>query len=234
MLHVMSHDHDGALVFQGKQQIFYFGRSDRVECGAGLVQQQNFRMDRQGPRNAQPLLLAARERIRRLVQLVLHLFPQRCALQAVFYGILQPTAKTIHLQPVAAFSKIDLGNGSTFEFGERSDPGGESGKDPEVRSTQDGSKIVDLTLATSETWNDRASGERKEKTEWHRVVVFNDRVADVAERFLKKGAKIYVEGSLQTRKWTDQQGQNATPGSGDRALQRSAYDAGYAVGRRGR
>src|SRR3978361_1955381 len=84
---------------------------------------------------------------------------------------------------------------------------GNLGKDPEIRSTQDGSKIVNLTLATSETWNDRASGERKEKTEWHRVVVFNDRVADVAERFLKKGAKIYVEGSLQTRKWTDQQGQ---------------------------
>src|SRR3984957_7146506 len=84
---------------------------------------------------------------------------------------------------------------------------GNLGKDPEVRNTQDGSKIVNLTLATSETWNDRASGERKEKTEWHRVVVFNDRVADVAERFLKKGAKIYVEGSLQTRKWTDQSGQ---------------------------
>jgi single-strand DNA-binding protein len=84
---------------------------------------------------------------------------------------------------------------------------GNLGKDPEVRNTQDGSKIVNLTLATSDTWNDRASGERKEKTEWHRVVVFNDRVADVAERFLKKGAKIYVEGSLQTRKWTDQQGQ---------------------------
>ena len=84
---------------------------------------------------------------------------------------------------------------------------GNLGKDPEVRSTQDGSKIVNLTLATSETWNDRASGERKEKTEWHRVVIFNDRVADVAERFLKKGAKIYVEGALQTRKWTDQQGQ---------------------------
>jgi single-strand DNA-binding protein len=83
---------------------------------------------------------------------------------------------------------------------------GNLGKDPEVRSTQDGSKIVNLTLATSETWNDRASGERKEKTEWHRVVVFNDRVADVAERFLKKGAKIYVEGALQTRKWTDQSG----------------------------
>jgi single-strand DNA-binding protein len=84
---------------------------------------------------------------------------------------------------------------------------GNLGKDPEVRTTQDGTKIVNLTLATSETWNDRASGERKERTEWHRVVIFNDRTADVAERFLKKGAKIYVEGSLQTRKWTDQQGQ---------------------------
>jgi single-strand DNA-binding protein len=84
---------------------------------------------------------------------------------------------------------------------------GNLGKDPEIRTTQDGSKIVNLTLATSETWNDRASGERKERTEWHRVVIFNDRTADVAERFLKKGAKIYVEGSLQTRKWTDQSGQ---------------------------
>jgi len=84
---------------------------------------------------------------------------------------------------------------------------GNLGKDPEVRNTQDGSKIVNLALATSETWNDKASGERKERTEWHRVVIFNDRVADVAERFLKKGAKVYVEGSLQTRKWTDQGGQ---------------------------
>lgn len=84
---------------------------------------------------------------------------------------------------------------------------GNLGKDPEVRNTQDGTKIVNLTLATSETWNDRASGERKERTEWHRVVIFNDRTADVAERFLKKGQKVYVEGSLQTRKWTDQQGQ---------------------------
>jgi single-strand DNA-binding protein len=84
---------------------------------------------------------------------------------------------------------------------------GNLGKDPVVRSTQDGSKIVNLTLATSETWNDRASGERKEKTEWHRVVIFNDRTADVAEKYLKKGAKVYVEGSLQTRKWTDQGGQ---------------------------
>ena len=84
---------------------------------------------------------------------------------------------------------------------------GNLGKDPEVRSTQDGTKIVNLALATSETWNDRATGERKEKTEWHRIVIFNDRIADVAERFLKKGAKIYVEGSLQSRKWTDQTGQ---------------------------
>lgn len=84
---------------------------------------------------------------------------------------------------------------------------GNLGKDPEVRNTQDGTKIVNLTLATSETWNDRASGERKERTEWHRVVIFNDRTADVAERFLKKGQKVYVEGSLQTRKWTDKDGQ---------------------------
>lgn len=84
---------------------------------------------------------------------------------------------------------------------------GNLGKDPEVRTTQDGSKIVNLTLATSETWNDRASGERKERTEWHRVVIFNDRIADVAERFLRKGRKVYVEGALQTRKWTDQGGQ---------------------------
>jgi single-strand DNA-binding protein len=84
---------------------------------------------------------------------------------------------------------------------------GNLGRDPEIRNTQDGSKIVNLALATSETWNDRQSGERKEKNEWHRVVIFNDRVADVAEKYLKKGAKIYVEGSLQTRKWTDQAGQ---------------------------
>jgi single-strand DNA-binding protein len=83
---------------------------------------------------------------------------------------------------------------------------GNLGKDPEVRTTQDGSKIVNLTLATSENWNDRQTGERKERTEWHRVVIFNDRIGDVAERFLKKGSKIYVEGALQTRKWTDQSG----------------------------
>jgi single-strand DNA-binding protein len=85
---------------------------------------------------------------------------------------------------------------------------GNVGKDPEIRTSQDGAKIVNLTLATSETWNDRASGERKEKTEWHRVVIFNDRVADVVEKYVKKGAKLYIEGSLQTRKWTDQSGQD--------------------------
>ena len=84
---------------------------------------------------------------------------------------------------------------------------GNIGKDPEIRSTQSGGKIANLTLATSETWNDKSSGERKEKTEWHRVVVFNDRLVDVVERFVKKGRKLYVEGSLQTRKWTDQSGQ---------------------------
>ena len=84
---------------------------------------------------------------------------------------------------------------------------GNLGKDPEVRTTQDGSKIVNLTLATSETWNDRASGERKERTEWHRVVIFNDKIGEVAEKYLRKGRKVYVEGALQTRKWTDQGGQ---------------------------
>ena len=83
---------------------------------------------------------------------------------------------------------------------------GNLGRDPEVRHGQDGSKIVTLNLATSENWKDRNSGERKEKTEWHRVVVFNDRIADVAERYLKKGSKVYIEGALQTRKWTDQSG----------------------------
>ncbi len=84
---------------------------------------------------------------------------------------------------------------------------GNVGKDPEIRSMQSGGKIANLTLATSESWNDKASGERKEKTEWHRVVVFNDRLVDVVERFVKKGRKLYVEGALQTRKWTDQSGQ---------------------------
>jgi single-strand DNA-binding protein len=85
---------------------------------------------------------------------------------------------------------------------------GNLGKDPEVRTTQSGSKIVNLTIATSESWSDRASGERKERTEWHRVVIFNERLADVAERFLRKGRKVYLEGALETRKWTDQSGQD--------------------------
>ena len=84
---------------------------------------------------------------------------------------------------------------------------GNVGKDPEVRSGQDGSKIVNFSLATSETWNDKGSGERKERTEWHRVVVFNDRIGDVVEKYVRKGTKVYVEGALQTRKWTDQSGQ---------------------------
>jgi single-strand DNA-binding protein len=84
---------------------------------------------------------------------------------------------------------------------------GNLGKDPEVRTTQAGAKIVNLTLATSENWTDRASGERKERTEWHRVVIFNDRIGEVAERYLRKGRKVYIEGALQTRKWTDQGGQ---------------------------
>src|SRR6202049_4078005 len=83
---------------------------------------------------------------------------------------------------------------------------GNLGKDPEVRNSQAGDKIVSFTLATSESWNDRASGESKERTEWHRVVVFNEQIANVAEKYLKKGAKVYIEGQLQTRKWTDQAG----------------------------
>ncbi len=84
---------------------------------------------------------------------------------------------------------------------------GNVGKDPEVRNSQDGAKIVNFSLATSETWNDRASGERKERTEWHRIVVFNDNIATVVEKYVRKGSKVYVEGALQTRKWTDQSGQ---------------------------
>jgi single-strand DNA-binding protein len=83
---------------------------------------------------------------------------------------------------------------------------GNLGKDPEVRTTQGGSTIVTLTLATGESWTDKASGERRERTEWHRIVIFNERLADVAERFLRKGRKVCVEGALQTRKWTDQAG----------------------------
>ena len=84
---------------------------------------------------------------------------------------------------------------------------GNLGKDPETRATQDGREICNLTIATSESWKDRATGERKEKTEWHRVVIFNEGLVRVAKEYLRKGSKVYVEGQLQTRKWTDQSGQ---------------------------
>jgi len=83
---------------------------------------------------------------------------------------------------------------------------GNLGKDPEVRRMQDGRPVVNMSVATSESWRDKATGERKEKTEWHRVVSFNEGLAKIAEQYLKKGAKVYLEGQLQTRKWTDQQG----------------------------
>ena len=84
---------------------------------------------------------------------------------------------------------------------------GNLGADPEIRSLNSGDRVANLRVATSETWRDRASGERKEKTEWHRVVIFNDNLVKVAENYLRKGSKVYIEGSLQTRKWTDQSGQ---------------------------
>ena len=83
---------------------------------------------------------------------------------------------------------------------------GNLGKDPEVRRMTSGDPVVNLSIATSESWRDKASGEKKEKTEWHRVVIFNKNLADVAEKYLRKGAKVYLEGSLQTRKWTDKDG----------------------------
>ena len=83
---------------------------------------------------------------------------------------------------------------------------GNLGRDPEARQMQDGNPVVNLSLATSESWKDKNTGERREKTEWHRVVIFNERLADVAQKFLRKGSKIYIEGQLQTRKWTDQSG----------------------------
>jgi single-strand DNA-binding protein len=84
---------------------------------------------------------------------------------------------------------------------------GNLGRDPEIRSTQDGTRVANLSVATSESWRDKNTGERREKTEWHRVVIFNDRIVDVAEKYLHKGSKVYLEGQLQTRKWTDQSGQ---------------------------
>lgn len=83
---------------------------------------------------------------------------------------------------------------------------GNLGRYPEIRHTQAGAKIVNLSVATSERWTDRASSEKRERSEWHRVVIFNERLADVAEKYLAKGSKVYIEGQLQTRKWTDQSG----------------------------
>lgn len=85
---------------------------------------------------------------------------------------------------------------------------GNLGKDPEIRHTQDGRPICNLSVATSENWRDKNTGERREKTEWHRVVLFNDGLCKVAENYLRKGSKVYIEGQLQTRKWQDQQGQD--------------------------
>ena len=85
---------------------------------------------------------------------------------------------------------------------------GNLGRDPEIRSTQSGIRVANLSLATSESWKDKNSGERQEKTEWHRVVIFNERLVEVAEKYLRKGSKIYIEGQLQTRKWQDQSGQD--------------------------
>ena len=83
---------------------------------------------------------------------------------------------------------------------------GNLGREPEVRAMQDGNSVVNLSVATSETWRDKNSGERRERTEWHRVVIFNERLVDVAQKFLHKGSKVYLEGQLQTRKWQDQSG----------------------------
>jgi len=84
---------------------------------------------------------------------------------------------------------------------------GNLGKDPETRRMPSGDPMVTFSIATSESWRDKASGERKEKTEWHRIVIFNKNLADVAEKYLRKGSKVYIEGQLQTRKWTDKDGQ---------------------------
>ena len=85
---------------------------------------------------------------------------------------------------------------------------GNLGRDPEVRSTQDGTRVANFTMATSENWRDKNTGERREKTEWHRVVIFSEGLAKIAEQYLKKGSKVYLEGALQTRKWQDKDGQD--------------------------
>jgi single-strand DNA-binding protein len=84
---------------------------------------------------------------------------------------------------------------------------GNLGRDPEARTMQNGGKVVSFSIATSESWNDKASGERKEKTQWHKIVIFNERLGEVAEKYLRKGAKVYIEGALESRKYTDKDGQ---------------------------
>jgi single-strand DNA-binding protein len=84
---------------------------------------------------------------------------------------------------------------------------GNLGRDPEARNMQNGGKVVSFSIATSETWNDKASGERKEKTQWHRIAIFNEKLGEIAEKYLKKGSKVYLEGSIETRKYTDKDGQ---------------------------
>ena len=84
---------------------------------------------------------------------------------------------------------------------------GNLGRDPETRNMQDGNPVVNMSIATSESWRDRNSGERRERTEWHRVVIFNEKLAEIAQKYLRKGSTVYIEGQLQTRKWTDQSGQ---------------------------
>ena len=109
---------------------------------------------------------------------------------------------------------------------------GNLGRDPEIRSMQDGNRVANLAVATSESWRDRVSGERKERTEWHRVVIFNERLAEIAEKYLRKGSKVYLEGALQTCKW-DRSGRPGALHDRDRAepFPRRADDARWGRGR---
>src|SRR5216684_957349 len=110
---------------------------------------------------------------------------------------------------------------------------GNLGADPEIRRTQDGRPVANLRVATSDSWRDKATGERRERTEWHRVVIFNEGLCRIAEQYLKKGAKVYLEGQLQTRKWQDQQGLNSQLTMLDRAGDGGAGGAGADAGEPG-